>query len=114
MSYKCHIEKGLTAHTELLFDSYAKKFFRNFQKPIDKYTQWVYNISTVKVNHTKERKGFKIMKKNNFIIKKTEGGYGIFLRSMQERPLKVLPTKEDAKRRHKQYLEKLKENGYTL
>ena len=49
-----------------------------------------------------------------FIIKKAEGGYGIFLRSMQERPLQVLPTRQDAKRRHKQYLRKLKENGYTL
>lgn len=50
------------------------------------------------------------MKKRNFIIKKTAVCYGIFLRSMQERPLAVFTSKKAAKQRLKQYLKKVKEN----
>lgn len=49
------------------------------------------------------------MKKHNFIIKKIECGYGIFLRSMQERPLATFPTKESASHRLNQYLKNVKE-----
>ena len=51
------------------------------------------------------------MKKHNFIIKKTEDGYGIFLRTMQERPLAVFPTSESANHRLNQYLKNVKEIG---
>jgi hypothetical protein len=47
------------------------------------------------------------MKKSQFTIKKIENGYGIFLRSMQARPLAVFPTKEAAKKRLRDYLRKV-------
>lgn len=50
------------------------------------------------------------MKKRQFIIKPTESGYGIFLRTMQERPLQTFPTKQSAKKRLNQYLKNVKEN----
>ena len=50
------------------------------------------------------------MKKRNFIIKEIEGGYGIFLRTMRERPLAKFPTKESANSRLNQYLRNVKEN----
>ncbi len=48
------------------------------------------------------------MKKHHFIIKHIEDGYGIFLRTMQERPLATFPTKDAAQTRLNQYLKKRK------
>lgn len=51
------------------------------------------------------------MKKRYFIIKPAGNGYGIFLRTMQERPLAVLPTKEAAAKRLNEYIKAVKKKG---
>lgn len=51
------------------------------------------------------------MKKRNFIIKKTENGHGIFLRSMQGRPLAVFPTKKAAAKRLNEYIKNVNKKG---
>lgn len=55
------------------------------------------------------KKGYEGMKirKSKFKIKKIESGYGIFLRSMQERPLDRFPTKKAAQKRLNQYIRKV-------
>ena len=49
------------------------------------------------------------MKKRQFKIKPIESGYGIFLRSMPDRPLQTFPTKKSAQKRLNQYLKNVKE-----
>lgn len=51
------------------------------------------------------------MKKRDFVIKKTENGHGIFLRTMQERPLAVLPTKKAAAKRLNEYIKNVNKKG---
>lgn len=51
------------------------------------------------------------MKKRNFIIKQTEDGFGIFIRTMQERPLAVFPTRGAATKRLNEYIKNVNKKG---
>ena len=45
--------------------------------------------------------------KRKFTIKQIENGYGIFIRTMQERPLDRFPTKKAARKRLNEYIRKV-------
>lgn len=47
------------------------------------------------------------IRKSKFKIRKIECGYGIFLRSMPERPLDRHPTKKSARKRLNEYIRKV-------
>lgn len=50
------------------------------------------------------------MKRSHFVIKPYNDGYGIFLRSMQLRPLATYPTRKLARQRLTQYLKRVNAN----
>lgn len=49
--------------------------------------------------------------KRKFIIKQTDDGYGIFIRTMQESPVDWYPTKKAAKKRLNEYIKKVRKAG---
>ena len=49
--------------------------------------------------------------KRIFNIKKTDDGYGIFLRSIPEHPVDWYPTKKAAKKRLNEYIKKVRKAG---
>ena len=53
-------------------------------------------------------KGTIMFTKKAYVVKKTDGGYGIFIRTMQERPIGKYPTKRIAKKRLNEYVKHLK------
>jgi hypothetical protein len=66
----------------------------------------VKSMMTMKPKMIKKGSNMKI-RKSKFRIKKIESGYGIFLRTMQERPIDRYPTKRAAKKRLNEYIRKV-------